>query len=78
MPRRPVGNALDQAEGSGGGAERGGEQTWEQGGGNLVSHVGQEAGRTDARYPGPSQRSRCPVVASLMAAVRLASRSSAL
>ena len=31
--------------------------------------VGEEAGRTDARYPGPSQRSRCPVVASLMAAV---------
>ena len=25
------GNAFDQAEGSGGGAERGGDQTWEQG-----------------------------------------------
>jgi hypothetical protein len=51
-----VGDALDQPEGGGGGAQGGGEEVGEQGGGDLVADVGQEAGRADASYPGPSQR----------------------
>jgi hypothetical protein len=43
-----VREALDQPQRGGGGAEGSGEQVGEQGGGDLVADVGQEAGRPDA------------------------------
>jgi len=51
-----VGDAFDEAEGGGRSAEGGGEQAGQQGGGDLVADVGQEAGRADAGHPGPEQR----------------------
>jgi hypothetical protein len=50
---QPVGDAFDEAEGSGGGAEGDGEQVGDQGGGDLVADVGQEAGRADPGHARP-------------------------
>ena len=50
---QPVRDALDEAEGGSGGAQGRSQQVGQQGSGDLVADVGQEASRADAGYARP-------------------------